>query len=121
MNGKQRKSTFPHEGKQEISENRLSLTGENKKSAKIDFPSRGKIKKQRKTAFPHGGKQEISEKQLSLTGENKKSVKNRFPSRGKIKKQRKTTFPHGGNRKTPKVRQNFRSYVHFDTPLLFIL
>jgi len=75
---------------------------------KIGFPSRGKIKNQRKSAFPHEGKSKISENRLSLTGENQKSVKNDFPSQGEIGK-------------TPKVRQNFRSYVHFDTPLLFIL
>ena len=88
---------------------------ENQKSAKNDFPSRGKIRKQLKTAFPRGGKSKNSEKRLSLTGENKKSAKIDFPSRGKTRKQRKTAFPHGGNRKTPKVRQNFRSYVHFLT------
>ena len=66
---------FPHEGKQKISENRLSRTGENKKSAKIDFPSRGKIKKWQKPAFPHGGKQEISEKRISPTRENQKMLK----------------------------------------------
>ena len=95
--------------------------GENKKSVKNSFPSRGKTRNQRKVAFPQEGKQEISENRLSLTGENQKITKNSFPSRGKIRNQLKTAFPHGGNRKTPKVRQNFRSYVHFDTPLLFIL
>ena len=84
---KQLKSAFPHGGKQEISEKRLSLIRENKKSAKNRFPSRGKSK--------------IREKQISLTGENQKTAKNDFPSRG--------------NRKTPKVRQNFRSYVYFLT------
>ena len=59
--------------------------GENKKSTKIGFPSRGKIKNQRKSTFPHGGKSKISENRLSLTGENKKSSKINFPSRGKIK------------------------------------
>ena len=59
--------------------------GENKKTAKISFPSWGKIKIQRKLAFPHGGKQENSENQLSLTGENKKTAKNGFPLRGKTK------------------------------------
>ncbi len=38
----QLKSAFPHEGKQEISEKRLSLTGENQKTAKIGLPPRGK-------------------------------------------------------------------------------
>ncbi|QUB92959.1 hypothetical protein J4866_00935 [Prevotella denticola] len=61
----QRKSSFRHGGKQEISENRLSLTGENKKSAKNGFPSRGKIKKRRKSTFPTLGKQEIGEKRFS--------------------------------------------------------
>ena len=106
-----------------------------RKTAKIDFPSRGKTRNQRKSTFPHGGKQEISENRLSLTGENQKTAKNSFPSRGKTRSQRKSAFPREGkskNRekqisltgeigKTPKVRQNFRSYVHFDTPLLFIL
>ena len=76
----------PTLGKQEISKNRLSRTRENKKSAKIDFPARGKIRNQRKSAFPHEGKQEISENWLSRTRENKKSVKIDFPPREKIKK-----------------------------------
>ena len=63
--------------------------GENKKSVKNRFPSRGKTRNQRKSTFPHGGKQEISEKRLSLTGENQKSVKNDFPSQGEIGKLRK--------------------------------
>lgn len=40
----QRKLAFPHGGKQENSENQLSLTGENKKTAKNGFPLRGKTK-----------------------------------------------------------------------------
>ena len=85
MNKEQEKLALPHGGKQENGENQLSLMGENKKSAKIGFPSWGKIKIQRKLAFPHGGKQENSENQLSLTGENKKTAKNGFPLRGKTK------------------------------------
>jgi len=81
MNEKQRKSTFPHEGKQENSEKRLSLTGENQKTEKNRFPSRGKIKKQRKPDFPHGGKSRNNEEQLSLTGEI-----------GKLRKLDKITF-----------------------------
>ena len=116
MNEKREKAVFVGVRQAKIGKNRLSLTGENKKSVKNSFPSRGKTRNQLKTAFPHGGKQEISGKQISLTGENQKTAKTRFPSRGKIKKQRRTAFPHGGNRKTPKVRQNnFRSYVHFLT------
>ena len=42
----QQKLAFPHEGKQEFSENQLSLTRENKKSVKIGFLSRGKTRKQ---------------------------------------------------------------------------
>ena len=79
--------TFPHGGKQEIIEKRLSLTVENKKTAKIAFPSRGKTRKQQKSAFPHEGKQEIIENRLSLTGENKKSLKIDFPNIGKLKIQ----------------------------------
>ena len=59
---------------------------ENQKSAKIGFPSRGKIKNQQKPAFPHEGKQEISENWLSLTRENKITAKTDFPSQGKAKK-----------------------------------
>ena len=83
-----RKSAFPHGGKSEISEKRLSSTGENQKSAKTGFPSWGKIRNQRKTAFLHGGKSKISENQLSPARENKKSAKIGFPPRGKIKKRR---------------------------------
>ena len=67
---------FPHEGKQEISENRLSLTRENQKMAKTSFPAWGKTKNQRKSAFPHGGKQEIGKNRLSAAGENQKISKN---------------------------------------------
>ena len=35
---------IPREGKSKIDKNQLSLTRENKKSSKIAFPSRGKIK-----------------------------------------------------------------------------
>ena len=42
----QLKTAFPHGGKQEISGKRPSLTGENQKTAKTRFPSRGKIKNQ---------------------------------------------------------------------------
>ena len=65
----------PTLGKQEISENRLSRTGENKKSAKIGFPSRGKTRNQRKSAFPHEGKQKISGNRLSRTRESQKMLK----------------------------------------------
>ena len=66
---------FPHEGKQKISENRLSRTRENQKMAKIGFPARGKTRNRRKSAFPHGGKQEISENRLSRTRESQKMLK----------------------------------------------
>ena len=52
-------------GKQEIIENRLSLTGENQKSAKIGFPNIGKTRNHRKSTFPTLGKQKIGEKRLS--------------------------------------------------------
>ena len=59
--------------------------GENKKTAKIGFPSWGKIKIQRKSAFPHGGKQENSEKWFSLARENEITARTDFPPRGKPK------------------------------------
>ena len=83
MNKKQERLAFPHGGKSKFSENQLSLTGENKKTAKISFPSRGKTKKQQKMAFPHGGKSKFSENQLSLTGKTIKQQKSAFPHEGK--------------------------------------
>ena len=126
----QRKSTFRHGGKQEISENLLSATGENQKSAKIGFPNIGKTKNRRKSAFRHGGKQEISENRLFAAGENQKSAKNGFPNIGKTKNWRKTAFPILGRiknaigcisqllerRETPEsLLSDFRGSVHFDT------
>ena len=69
--------------------------GENKKSSKIAFPSRGKIKNHRKSAFPHGGKQKIIENRFSLMGENQKTPLAPFPTPQKDEKPRKfdkTTF-----------------------------
>ena len=99
MSGKYEKLRFVGVRRTKISENQLSSTRENQKSAKIGFPSRGKIKNLRKSAFPHGGKSEISEKRLSSTGENQKSAKIGFPSRGKIRNQQKSVFPHEGKSK----------------------
>ena len=71
----QRKSAFPHGGKSEISEKRLSPARENQKSAKIGFPPRGKS--------------EISEKRLSPTRENQKTPLAPFPTPQKNEKPRK--------------------------------
>jgi len=86
MNKRQEKLAFPHGGKSKFSENQLSLMRENQNSAKISFPSRGKIKIQRKSAFPCGGKQKFSKNQLSLMRENKITARTDFPPRGKAKK-----------------------------------
>ena len=61
--------------------------GENRKTTKIGFPPRGKIKNQRKSAFRREGKSKIDKNRLSATGENQKSAKIDFPPRGKIKKR----------------------------------
>ena len=105
--------------------------GENQKSTKIGFPSRGKIKKRQKSAFPHGGKQENSENRLSATRENQKTTKIGFPNIGKTRNWRKTAFPilgrikkcHWlhfptlGETKNPEsLLSDFRGSVHFDTP-----
>ena len=73
--------------------------GENQKSVKISFPSRGKIKNQRKSVFPHGGKSEITKNRLSLMRENQKSAKSSFPPRGKTRNRRKLAFPREGKSK----------------------
>ena len=104
MSGKYEKSRFVGVRRTKISENQLSSTRENQNSAKIGFPSRGKIRIQRKTAFPHEGKSKICENQLSLMGENQKSAKTGFPPRGKIRNQQKTAFFHGGKSKISKKR-----------------
>ncbi|MGP1453680.1 MAG: hypothetical protein ACTTJ9_09620 [Segatella oris] len=139
---------FPHGGKQEIIENRLSLTGENKKSSKVGFPSQGKTRNHRKLAFPHEGKQEIIENRLSQHWETQNSAKIDFPNIGKLKIQQKLAFPTLGKQefienqlsqtweeqktplaafpnprkdeKTPKVRRNnFRGPSLFCCALLF--
>ena len=89
MSGKYEKSRFVGVRRTKISENQLSSTGENQKSAKIGFPSRGKIRIQRKSAFPHGGKSEISEKRLSPARENQKTPLAPFPTPQKNEKPRK--------------------------------
>ena len=116
MNEKWEKEAFRHGGKSKNDENRLSLTGENQKSAKINFPSRGKTRNQRKLAFPTLGKQEISENWLSQHWENKKSEKNGFPNIGKNKKCHWLHFPTLGKTKNPEsLLSDFRGSVHFDT------
>ena len=104
MSGKYEKSRFVGVRRTKISENQLSSTGENQKSAKSSFPPRGKIRNQQKTAFPREGKSKICENQLSLMGENQKSAKTGFPPRGKIRNQQKTAFFHGGKSKISKKR-----------------
>ena len=98
----QRKSTFRHEGKQEIGENQLSLTG--------------KIKNWQKSAFRRGGKSKIGENRLSQHWENKKLAKNGFPNIGKNKKCHWLHFPTLGKTKNPESQiKDFRGSVHFDT------
>ncbi len=93
----------------------------NKKTVKINFPSRGKTRKQLKTAFPHEGKQEFSENQLSLTRVKKQTAKNEFPPRGKTKNQRKILSQNWENEKMwkigfPKLGKNKKSQrLHFPT------
>ena len=118
MSEKYEKSRFVGVRRTKISEKRLSPARENKKSAKIGFPPRGKTRNQQKTAFLHGGKQEISKKRLSPARENKKSAKIDFPSRGKTRNQRKTAFPREGkqeigeNRLSP-ARENQKNAVGY--------
>ena len=79
------KSTFPHEGKQEISEKRLSFTRENKKVAKNGFPPRGKTKNQRKILSQHWEDRKTAKKCFPKLGKNKKSQRLYFPTLGRTK------------------------------------
>ena len=122
MNKKRQKSIFPHGGKSKISEKRLSLTGENQKSAKIDFPNIGKTRNQQKSAFPTLGKSKNDENRLSQHWENKKSAKNGFPNIGKNKKCHWLHFPTLGKTKNPEsLLSDFRGSVHFDTSSCLLL
>ena len=87
---KPRKSAFPYEGKQEISENRLSPVREKKQTAKNGFPSRGKTRKQRKI--------------LSQDWENEKMWKIGFLKLGKNKKRKKMAVPILGRPKNGEKR-----------------
>ena len=61
--------------------------GENKKTAKIGFPSRGKTKNQRKTAFPREGKQKNAENYSSLVVFHRKLLKTAFRLRATSEKR----------------------------------
>ena len=99
MSEKYEKSRFVGVRRTKISENQLSSTGENQKSAKISFPPRGKIRNQRKSAIFHEGKSEITKNRLSSTGENQKTAKSSCPPRGKTRHRRKPAFPREGKLK----------------------
>ena len=77
--------------------------GENKKTAKISFPSWGKIKIQRKSAFPYEGKQENSKKRFSLARENEITVRTDFPRGGKPKNAENHSSLVSDERKTLKM------------------
>ena len=118
---KQRKTAFLHGGKQEFSENQLSLMRENKKLAKNGFPSRGKTRKQRKTDFPREGKPKISGRYFPNIGKTEKRRKNAFPNLGRTKNGRKWLSQHWEDRKTakkcfPKLGKNKKSQrLYFPT------
>ena len=95
MSGKYEKSRFVGVRRTKISENRLSPARENKKSAKIGFPPRGKTRNRRKSAIFHEGKSKIGENWLSPARENQKTPLAPFPTPQKNEKPRKfdkTTF-----------------------------
>ena len=129
MSGKYEKSRFVGVRRTKISENQLSSTRENQKSAKIGFPSRGKIRIQRKTAFLHGGKSEISKNRLSPARENKKSAKIGFPPRGKIKKRcwlhflllRKTKNPESLTKQLSGVSSHFTYSLSVSIDLAIVI
>ena len=89
MNEKWEKEAFVGVRRVKIDKNQLSLTGENQKSAKIEFPNIGKTKNWLKTAFP---------------------------ILGRIKKCHWLHFPTLGKTKNPESQiKDFRGSVHFDT------
>ncbi len=121
MNKETAKNSFPSRGKQEFSENWLSLTGGNKKTAKNSFPSRGRRRKQRKTDFPREGKTKISRKYFPKIGKTRKCGKSDIPNLGRTKNGRKWLSQHWEDRKTakkrfPKLGKNKKSQrLHFPT------
>ena len=72
MSGKYEKSSFVGVRRTKISENQLSSTRENQKSAKIGFPSRGKIRNQQKSAFPREGKSKNAVGSISYSSQKRK-------------------------------------------------
>ena len=84
----QRKSTFPHEGKEGNSEKRISPARENQKSAEDTFPKLGR--------------RENVENRISQTWEEQKTEENGCPNIGKTEKRRKNAFPNLGRIKNLK-------------------
>ena len=84
----QRKSTFPHEGKEGNSEKRISPAREKQKSAE--------------NTFPRLGKRENVENRISQTWEEQKAEENGCPNIGKTEKRRKNAFPNLGRIKNLK-------------------
>lgn len=108
--------------------------GENKKSSKIAFPSRGKTKNHRKSLFPTLGRLKISKNRFPNFGKTGKQRKSPFPTLGRLKnsenwlsqtweeqKMPLAAFPNPRkDEKTPKVRRNnFRGTGLFCYALLF--
>ena len=102
---KQLKTAFPHEGKQEFSENQLSLTREKKETAKNGFPSRGKNKNQQKILSQDWEDEKMWKIGFPKLGKNKKSQRLNFPTLGRIKNT-------VGNFSTPLDGLFFSFFIH---------
>ena len=83
---------FPHGGKSKNGENQLSPARENKNSAKISFPPRGKDKKRQKQPVARGFSSKIAKSSISLASDGQKTQKTGFRSQAKCKKWEKQRF-----------------------------
>ena|GEM_PF-929441 len=81
----QRKSTFPHEGKEENSGRYFPKIGKTRKCGKSDFPNLGRTKNGRKWLSQHWEDRKTAKKCFPKLGKNKKSQRLHFPILGRTK------------------------------------
>ena len=115
----QRKSTFPHEGKEGNSEKRISPARENQKSAEDTFPKLGRRENVENRISQTWEEQKTEENGCPNIGKTEKRRKNAFPNLGRIKKSQRLHFPTlgrikntVGNFSNPLDEQFFLFFIH---------